>query len=121
MEKRSGVTWNSHHCFFEKAHFRKARGAAKTLMHLTTVLIPRREVHCVIHREVPPMDTPTPELANEMLKAARSVHERGIDRLDAIITELGILGSDESEYYLENLLAQRTLMNAAYTPREEIA
>lgn len=120
MEKKNGVTWNNHHIFFEKADFRRAKGAAKTLMHLTTVLIPQKEVHCVIHREVPPMDTPTPELANEMLKAARSVHERGIDRLDAIITELGILGSDESEYYLENLLAQRTLMDVAY-PREEIA
>lgn len=116
---------NNHHVFFEKKDFRRRNGAARKLMHLSTVLVPVHEVHRVIHEELKPMPVPSHDLANYMLQAARSVHERGIERMQAIIDSLTGLNpdsvlSEEAQFYLEHLSAQRTIMEVHYgicTPR----
>ena len=94
-------------------------------MHLSTVMVPVHEVHRVIHDELKPMPVPSHDLANYMLQAARSVLDRGIDRMDAIIDSLARLNDDsvlkeESAFYLEHLMAQRTIMAVEYPLQGEL-
>jgi len=110
---------NHHHIFFEKKDFRRRGGGARQLMHLSTVLVPVQTVHRVIHEELRPMPVPGYDLANFMLQAARSVHERGVERMEAIIDALGNLNHDsvlteEAQFYLEHLSAQRQIMEVHY-------
>lgn len=113
--------FNSHHIYFEKCQFRRAGGAQKALMHLTTVLVPIHEVHRKIHANVPPLEPLSCDLANELLKAARSVRERGIERFDAELDTLEVLRwgnstlAEEAEAVRTQLMQQREIM-ATYYP-----
>lgn len=110
---------NHHHIFYEKKDFRRRGGGARQLMHLSTVLVPVQTVHRVIHEELKPMPVPGYDLSNFMLQAARSVHERGIERMEAIMDALAGLNpdsvlTDDAQFYLEHLSAQRTIMEVHY-------
>lgn len=117
--------FNNHHLFFERKDFRRRGGAARALMHLSTVVVPVHDVHRIIHNELRPMPVPSHDLANHMLQAARSVYERGIDRMEAIIGSLQRLDeesalAEESQFYLEHLLAQRQIMSVHYPTEEHV-
>ncbi len=118
-------TWDRHHPFYEKARVKKMSNAARQLCLLTTVEVPRKRVHNIIHAEVEPVPYFDYNVANELLIVARQ-HERGIERFDAITTRLARLAMNETSvgemsfYLLDNLLRQREIIDIAY-PRIEIA
>jgi hypothetical protein len=110
---------NEHHYFYSREAFRKAGGCRKSLRDLGTIACLITSEHKVIHDNIKPPVVPNHLLANQLLIVARG-HQRGIQRLGAIIDVLPTIYAHDSflsqrAYELHNnLWLQKQVLTITY-------